>query len=138
MIEEVSFALQQCRINEQYPCKWTAIDCIDAVCAIPIRIFAQKPSFRIVCYMKILELRNHRLADEDVLEALERLRCVLQVALQSEEWVVDDDFDQEFRAGVQNPDLVFDGRDTETSLCEVIYDTFVASSDDDSDVEFRD
>jgi len=138
MIAEVEFALKQCRVNEEYPCKWTAIDVIDAVCAVPLRIFATKPRLRMVAFMKLLQLRNHRLADEDILEALERLRSVLQDALQEEEWVVDDDFDEEFQTGVQNPDLVFDGRDTETSLCEVIYDAFLASSDDDSDIEQSD
>ncbi len=75
-----------------------------------------------------MELRLHKDADDDVLEALERLRVVLEQALDVLPWVEDEEFDVEFRAVVRNPDLVFDGRNTETTLCEAILG---ANSDDD-------
>jgi hypothetical protein len=135
-VPEVRFALQRVHVNEQYPSKWTAIDAIDAVCAIPLDVFAKKPRLRNVCLMKIMEFRFHPKADDDVLEALERLRVVLEQALEQVPWVADEEFDFDFRAAVGNPDLVFDGRNTETSLLEA-FQTAYASEEEEEDEYFR-
>jgi hypothetical protein len=132
MIPEVRVALHYVKANEAFPCKWTAIDAFHAVCDIAPDVFAKHPRLRNVCFLKIMQLRRHKNADDDVLEALERLRTVLKESLHADAWVPDEEFDEEFRAGVQNPDLVFDGRDTDTELCEAIQERY-CSSDEDSE-----
>ena len=107
-IWRATFLAQQ---NADFPDKWTAIDVVDAVCDLPLDLFARHPRLRRVCLTKILELRHHSEADDDVLEAFERLRVVLEEALDVQPWT-DDEFDAEFRACVRNPDLVIDTRET--------------------------
>jgi hypothetical protein len=127
MIPEVHVALHYVKANEEFPSKWSAVDAFHAVCEISPDVFAKHPRLRNVCFLKIMQLRRHKNADDDVLEALERLRTVLEDCLHEDSWVADDAFDEEFRAGVQNSDLVFDGRDTETELCEAIQERYCSS-----------
>lgn len=127
----VQFALSKLLQNHAFPSKWTALDAMDAMCMIEPRVFAKHPRLRMVCLMKILQLRHDPRSDMDVLDRLERFRVVLHQCVHQDIWVADADFDDEFRTHVSNPDLVWDDRDT-VSLCDAIQTAYLSDSDEES------
>ena len=116
---DVSEATRAVEVNLSGATKDNFIAAVLEVARLPLTRFAHHPRLRNVCLAKIIVLRSHRMADEDVLDALELLRVVLWQSLDVDSWKKDER-DEDFRISVSCHTLVYGHSEVEFDAEEVI------------------
>lgn len=105
-MDEMTEAKQAVELNISSPSKDTCVAALLEVARLPFFRFAKHPKLRNTCLAKIITLRNHPVADEDVLDALELLRVTLWQSLDCDPWK-EDERDEAFRNSVSSHNLVY-------------------------------